>query len=309
MTKLTNRPKVSVVVPAYNALAFLPQALESALAQTFTDFEIFVVDDGSSDQTSSWLSKLNDPRVRYLSQTNSGQSGARNTGIVNTSGKYVAFLDADDLWAPDKLEKQIAYLDANPDTGLIHTSIELISHDGQRLDKSIVAHGQGNLWREFISYNPYFLILCGSTPVVRRICFKTAGMFDPTLRTHEDWEMWIRIAQQYPFATLREPLVLYRQHDASVSRNHAAMGSAANAIIEKVYKAVPARDQHLKGRAYARASLFAAWRALDGQHYDQAAQLYREALSHWPRLRYAKNSLRLKLELSRSRVRRWLRKR
>lgn len=309
MTKPANRPKVSVVVPAYNALAFLPQALESALAQTFTDFEIFVVDDGSSDQTRLWLSELADPRVRHLSQANSGQSGARNTGIVNTTGEYVAFLDADDLWAPDKLAKQITYLDANPDVGLVHTSIELIRHDGKRLDKSIIAHGQGDLWRELIAYNPYFLILCGSTPMIRRVCFETVGMFDLALRTHEDWEMWTRIARHYPFATLHEPLVLYRQHDASVSRKYADMASAANTIIEKVYKAVPARDQHLKGRAYARASLFAAWRALDGQHYDQAAQLYREALSHWPRLRYAKNSLRLKLELSRSRVRRWLRKR
>lgn len=303
--KPDNRPKVSVVIPAYNALAFLPQAVESVLAQTFSNFEVIAVNDGSSDQTGRWLSKLTDPRVRYISQANLGQSSARNTGIANTSGEYIAFLDADDLWAPDKLERQVAYLDANPDIGLVHSSVELIDQDGKRLDKSIVAHGRGDLWRELIAYNPYYLILCGSTPMIRRVCFETVGVFDPTLQTHEDWEMWLRIARQYPFAALHEPLVFYRQHDASVSRKYGIMISSANTIIEKVYATVPPHDQHLKGRAHARVSLFAAWRAFDGRCYNEAEHFYQQALNHWPRIRYTKNSLRLRLELSRALVRQW----
>ena len=200
-------PKVSVVIPAYNARAFLPQTLASALAQTYTDLEVLIVNDGSSDGTSDWLAQLDDPRVRYLNQANLGQPGARNTGIAHTTGAYLAFLDADDLWAADKLEKQLAYLEANPEVGLIHTSVSLIGEQGDSLGKTIVAHGHGHLWHEIAAYNPYFLVLCGSTPVVRRSCFEAVGVFDETLRTHEDWDMWIRIAEHYPFATLAEPLV------------------------------------------------------------------------------------------------------
>lgn len=290
-------PKVSVIIPAYNALAFLPQALESALAQTYTDLEVFIVNDGSSDGTSHWLAQTKDSRVRYIDQVNTGQPGARNTGITHTTGEYLAFLDADDLWAADKLEKQVAYLEANPEVGLIHTSVRLIGEHGDSLHKTIFAHGHGDLWQEIAAYNPYFLVLCGSTPVVRRSCFETVGMFDQTLRTHEDWDMWIRIAERYHFATLQEPLVFYRQHPTSVSKNYGIMTSHATTIIEKAFQKAAPEHQELKNRAYGRAYLFAAWKAFDTRNYREARELYRQALHHWPMMYFVKNSIRLRLML------------
>ncbi len=296
--------KVSVVIPAYNALSFLPETVASALAQSYSDLEVLIVNDGSSDGTDSWLAQLDDPRVRHINQANLGQPGARNTGITHTTGEYLAFLDADDLWATDKLAKQFGYLEAHPEVGLIHTSVNLISEQGDSLRKTIFAHGHGDLWREIAAYNPYFLVLCGSTPVIRRSCFETVGVFDETLQTHEDWDMWIRIAEHYPFATLQEPLVFYRQHPTNVSKNYQIMMGHAEAIIEKTFAAAKPEDQKLRARAYARTYLFAAWQAFGTRNYREAGQLHRQALSHWPRLYFVKSSLRLSLLLSRANLRR-----
>ncbi|MCJ8280869.1 MAG: glycosyltransferase family 2 protein, partial [Rivularia sp. ALOHA_DT_140] len=124
-------PKVSVIIPAYNAMGFLPETLESVLQQTFTDFEILIINDGSSDDIVEWASKISDSRVRLITQINQGVSAARNTGIRNSQGEYIAFLDADDLWEPTKLEKQVNCLKANPGVGLVYTWTTFIDQFSQ----------------------------------------------------------------------------------------------------------------------------------------------------------------------------------
>ncbi len=124
-------PKVSVVIPAYNAMTYLPETITSVLQQTYTDFEVVVVNDGSTDKIEEWIVQISDPRIKLVSQANLGLAGARNTGIRESQGKYLAFLDADDLWEPTKLEKQVKILEKNPEVGLVYTWVTYIDETGQ----------------------------------------------------------------------------------------------------------------------------------------------------------------------------------
>jgi glycosyltransferase involved in cell wall biosynthesis len=127
----SNMPKVSVVIPAYNAMTYLPETVESVLKQTFTNFEVLIINDGSSDHIMQWVTQISDSRVRLISQENQGLPGARNTGIAQAQGEYVAFLDADDWWEPTKLEKQVRCFEERPGVGLVYTWTALIDASRQ----------------------------------------------------------------------------------------------------------------------------------------------------------------------------------
>ncbi len=286
--------KVSVVIPAYNAMRFLPQAVESALAQTWRDFELLVVDDGSSDNTGEWAAQHHDGRVRLIRQANQGAATARNTGILEAKGEYIAFLDADDLWEPTKLEKQVMRLEAQPEVGLVHTAIRYIDENGREINRVLGTQGDGDVWKEVVVHNP---VRCGSTPLVRRECFEKVGVFDPGLSFSEDWDMWIRISAHYHFAVLSEPLVLYRQHGANMTKGYRAIMPNFAKIIERAFQNTPAEHKPLKREAYGRAYLFAAGRAFGAGDPAEASALLRQAFEHYPKLRYTKNSLRLRLHL------------
>ena len=299
----TPNPQVSVVIPAYNAMRFLPQTVESVLQQTLQDFEVLIVDDGSKDDTARWAAAHSDSRVKLIPRPNGGAAAARNTGVENAAGEYVAFLDADDLWQPTKLAKQVARAEADPEVGLVDTWISYIDAAGEPMNSVLTQHLEGDVWAHMIEYN---LVRCGSTPLVRRRCFEEVGSFDESFRFAEDWEMWIRISRRYQFAVVKEPLVAYRQHANNKHKDYQAMLPTLRRIIEKSFQDVPFEQQHLKGRALGRAHLHAAWRALlYGGDDREAAALRRAAIEHYSGLRYAKNSVRLELNIMRSR---WLRR-
>ena len=295
-------PKVSVVIPAYNTLAYLPQSLTSALKQTFTDFDVLIVDDGSTDGLAAWAAQLSDPRVRLVTQANQGLPGARNTGVRHTEGEYIAFLDGDDLWRPDKLAKQVALLDSRPEVGLVHTSVSFIDARGDAISRPVAAHGDGDVYREFLTFNEFYMVRCGSTPLVRRACFDDVGLFDPSLKFAEDWEMWTRVAAHYHVATLGENLVLYRQHSSNLTKNYRIMTPHFTKIIERAFSDVPEKYRYLKGQAYGRTHLSVAWRAFYAGDYAEAAALCRQAFLHFPKLRLTKTGLRLRLGLARVRL-------
>jgi glycosyltransferase involved in cell wall biosynthesis len=139
-------PKVSVVIPAYNAMTYLPETVASVLQQTFSDFELIIVNDGSSDNVMAWASGLEDPRAKLISQENGGVSKARNTGIAQAQGQYIAFLDADDLWEPTKLKKQVHCLETNPSVGLVYTWTAVINQLGQPTRNVWTPNIEGNVW-------------------------------------------------------------------------------------------------------------------------------------------------------------------
>ena len=292
-------PKVSVIIPAYNAMTYLPESVESVRRQTFTDFEVLLIDDGSSDEIVQWATQITDPRVKLISQKNQGVSEARNTGIAHAQGEYVAFLDADDLWEPTKLEKQVRCLEDNPAVGLVDTWVILATEQGFPTDKVWISKAEGDVWKQIVEES---LLTCGSTPMIRSCCFKTVGLFDRNLQIAEDWDMWIRIASRYSFAVVKEPLVRYRQHPNNTSKKCEVMLKNFRIVIEKTFQSVPSELLYLKNRAYGRANLYIAWKSLETKDYKGVIHFRRQALAHYPQLRYSESYIRLSLIVA---VRRW----
>ena len=288
-------PKVSVVIPAYNAMTYLPETVESVIRQTFTDFEVLIVNDGSSDHVVQWFSQVSDPRVRLISQANQGLPGARNTGIAHAQGEYVAFLDADDLWEATKLEKQVRCLEDKPAVGLVYTWTALADQWGKPMGRIFASHAEGDVWEQIVVDD---MISNGSTAMVRRCCFETVGVFDPTLRSIEDWDMWIRIASRYPFGVVKETLVRYRQHPNSMSKKRKVMIQELRTVIEKSFYSAPLELLYLRNRRYGRVNLYQAWNSIDERNYKEALHFRRQAILHYPQLRYSENYIRLSLAIA-----------
>lgn len=288
-------PKVSVVIPAYNAMAFLPETLESVLKQTFTDFEVLIVNDGSSDHIVKWANEITDLRVKLISQKNQRVSAARNTGIANAQGEYIAFLDADDLWEPTKLEKQVRCLDDKPEVGLVYTWTLLVDQDNNSTGRVYASHAEGNVWEEVVTND---MIASGSSPMVRRSCFEAVGVFDCNLAYAPDRDMWVRIASRYPFAVIKEPLLRYRQIPNSFSRNSQAMIQDLRVVTEKAFQSAPLELLYVRNRCYAMINLSFAWLGIDGGDYEKAIHFRRQAFLHYPQVCFSERFIRLSLAIA-----------
>ncbi len=291
-------PKVSIIIPAYNAVSFLPDTIDSVYSQSLQDYEIIIVNDGSSDTTEQWASQITDSRVRLISQENQGLAGARNTGLTQARGEYIAFLDADDLWQPTKLEKQVKILDENPEVGLVYTWVSLIDRDGKPKGQIRGNSDEGNVWKKLLKHN---IVESGSVALVRRSCYQSVGLYDRTLPASygEDWDMWLRIAAQYQFKVIREPLVYYRDTPSSLSKNWQVMEQSHQIIIEKAFASAPQNLQHLKGLCYAFAYLVICWKILQNprEDYQKVWQYRHKAVARYPSIRQSKQYLRLSLAM------------
>ncbi|UFP96580.1 glycosyltransferase [Gloeobacter morelensis] len=280
-------PKVSVVIPAFNALRYLPRTVDSALAQSFGDFEVLIVDDESTDGTADWVRTIADRRVRLLEQKNQGAAAARNAGIRQARGEYIAFLDADDLWEPAKLERQVACLDARPEVGVVYTWVRVIDQDGEPTGSLYRPGDEGRIWPQLVRVNNIY----PSAAMVRRQCFERVGLFDLELRFAEDWEMWLRIAADYAFAVLREPLMRYRRHPQCKSKKSSEAGLLK--VMDKAFERGPEHLQHLKAECYGRIYLYLGWKALERGESVEAWNWRSRAVAYCPRLWRCSPSLRL----------------
>ena len=211
-------PHVSVLIPTYNCARFLPDAIESVLAQTFRDFEIIVMDDGSTDDTAQVVARY--PQVRYIKKEHSGISASRNAAVSAASGQVVAFLDADDLFTPDKLEKQVAYLEENPDCQLVFTKAENFYQDE--------AARQGEAQQAL--YNAS-LERCIITCAIRRSVFREHGGFRTDYPHGEDTQFMYRLSISGLSLDHCLPEVLYKRrvHSTNISLTHE--GSGANRLM------------------------------------------------------------------------------
>jgi glycosyltransferase involved in cell wall biosynthesis len=229
-------PQVSVIIPTYNGAHLLARAIQSVLGQTFRDFELIVVDDGSTDNTKELVSNIGDERVRYIRhEKNRGPSAARNTGIKAANGPYIAFQDSDDEWMPDKLEKQMrAFANAPSEVGVVYSGFWRIKDDQKTyIPSSRIEPKDGNVHSLLLKSN--FI----GTPVVlmKRECFEKAGMFDEELPMLEDWELWIRISKYYQFKYINEPLVTSYHISGGVNeRRQRTQARARKLILEKHYE-------------------------------------------------------------------------
>jgi glycosyltransferase involved in cell wall biosynthesis len=218
-TPALSAPLVSVIIPAYNAEAFLGETLDSVLAQTYPNLEIIVVDDGSTDATPHLLETYGD-RICVLHQANAGQAAARNYGARKAHGELLAFLDSDDLWDPDKIARQVALLTRFPEALATYCDHRTIDEQGRLLASSAALSNprpSGNILRTLLMGS------CITTPglvLLRRRAFDIAGGFDETvlMRGHEDSALWLRLATQGSFVYSPRTLVSYRQHAQQATR-------------------------------------------------------------------------------------------
>ena len=275
-------PKVSVVIPAYNAMKYLPETVASVMAQTYKDFEIVLVNDGSSDSIQAWVAEQNIPQLRLISQENRGLSGARNTGVRNAQGEYIAILDADDLWEPTKLQKQVLALESAPDVGIVYTWTALVDENGELTGRYYKRHEEGDVWNTLVEFN---LVGCGSVPMIRKSCLEAAGDFDENLRSFvEDWDLWLRMARLFRFKVIKEPLVYYRQRSDSASKNWEAMERSYQIVIQKNFGDQQPDLIASRPRCEAFVYLNLAWMALQGANADRraAGRYQRKAVQSFP---------------------------
>jgi glycosyltransferase involved in cell wall biosynthesis len=283
-------PKVSVIIPAYNAMRYLPKTLDSVLQQTFTDFEVLIINDGSSDTIIEWGSKIADTRVQLITQTNLGVSAARNAGITLSQGEYIAFLDADDLWEYTHLYKQVSYLENNPKIGVVYTWTQLIDECDRPTGRIFASHANGMIWQELLEKD---VISTGSSAMVRRSCLDSVGGFDTELAHAEDLELWLRIARQYQIGVIKEPLTMYRQHSNNTTKNREKMLHGLRMVFEKAFATVPIEILHQRNRAYASLFLGFAWLAIDDNNTKQAVFYRKQAYLHHPQVWFTERYMRL----------------
>lgn len=210
-------PKVSVIIPAYNCERFIGEAIDSVLAQTFKDFEVIVVDDGSDDGTAKEAERYGD-RLTYLHQPNRGQASARNLGFVHSGGDYLAFLDSDDRWYPQMLEVEVQALDNNPRVGLVYSEVDIIDDNGKLIQRKFLTQ-RAQRKKPVESVIGYHWIPYSSASLKRRSVFEKAGCYDADFyQGGEDVVLWAKMYRLADFLRIPQSLAQRRIHRSQVSR-------------------------------------------------------------------------------------------
>lgn len=231
-------PLVSVITPTYNVASFVRQSVESALAQTWENLEVIVVDDGSSDDTPSRLRAIRDQRVRCYYETHRGQAAAMNTGIAAAKGSYIAFLDGDDLWAPAKIETHLQFHQHHPEVDMTFSLSSTIDEQGQTLDLPLIPPGAPVALRELLVEN---VIRNGSSAMVRTDALDRTGLFDTALTQCYDLDLWLRIAslRSNNIYCIPEALTKYRRRPNQLSSNWRGMRVGWDEVMAKTRIAAP----------------------------------------------------------------------
>jgi glycosyltransferase involved in cell wall biosynthesis len=243
-------PEISVIIPAYNASRTVGAAVDSVLAQSFTDFELLVIDDGSQDNTADVVTARNDPRVKCVRTENGGVSVARNRGLDLVAGTYVAFLDADDAWKPTKLEQQHRAISEKPEMGLCFASTEHVDDDLRPI--ALHPAPQRSDYSEALLLEGNIISGSASSVMARTSTINEAGRFDPRLSLCADWDMWLRMSVVTRFLALDEALVRYRSIPGTMSSDPEVLQRDTFAMFDKFYaNTASAPYDRLRDRAYA----------------------------------------------------------
>ncbi|MBM3934278.1 MAG: glycosyltransferase [SAR202 cluster bacterium] len=279
---VNRKPAISVVIPAFNGAAFLPRSIGSVLGQIFPDFELIVVDDGSTDDTSEVVKAyLGDKRVRYLYQPNKGLPGARNTGINESAADLISFLDCDDEWLPEKLSLQFAAM-ADSAFSACYGAARFVLPGGQTKVMRGIQREPRELYRQLLFKN----VLYGATSsiVVRRECFDRLGPFDERLVSCEDRDMWLRLSKEDRIKYIDQELIRFeRTRPDAMTKNRVKMAEGRIGLLENIEQGIStdcrrllprvrwwhyrriaallANDRPAESRKYAIKAITASWRA------------------------------------------------
>jgi glycosyltransferase involved in cell wall biosynthesis len=274
-------PKVSIILPIYNSAQFIEEALESIRQQTFQDYEVLVVDDGSGDQTGEIVKRHKD-RLRYIYQEHGGPAKARNRGIRESTGKYVAFLDSDDLWLPTKLEKQVDMMDRNPELGMVITENLCFNERGVFMPSM---GKRKRLMGGDVAKNIFVHSWVGTpTVMVKREVFDRVGLFEEQLQLAEDDNMWVRIAVNFKVGLLDEVLVKVRDHPSRTILDREKMFESVRANIELLshkYAGIRERIQSAIPLKYSRLYFEMGYFSFENQNYPEARAAFQQGIKSY----------------------------
>jgi GT2 family glycosyltransferase len=277
-------PIISVIIPAYNAERTILETIESVQQQTFSDFEMIVINDGSTDKTLELLGTVKDHRLRLFSYKNGGVSVARNCGISHATGEFIAFLDTDDLWTSDKLELQLAALQQHSEAGVAYSWTHFMDEQGKSFHADEHICFEGNVYAKLLIGN---FIGSGSNPLIRRQAIESVGEFDSTITHGEDWDLYLRLAARWLFVVVPKPQILYRQTSGSASSKIEIMEKDTLSVIERAFRAAPPELQFLKNESLANLYQFLAHLCLtrisSAGGAEQASQKLQTAIRLYPR--------------------------
>lgn len=222
-------PVVTIVIPTYNQQRYLAEAVQSALAQTYLDREVLVIDDGSTDRTPAILDQFGSA-IRWVRKENGGTASALNLGIREARGTWVAWLSSDDAFLPDKLERQMALVSQQPHCDVVYTDWYVVDADG-----AVTSHLHSPTFptrKKLIAGLVRGCVINGSTTLVRRSAYERVGLFDESLVQAHDWDMWLRLARDYAFGHVPQPLLRYRWHGENLSAGPDAL-AYNDRVLEK----------------------------------------------------------------------------
>ena len=273
---MSESPAVSVFISSYNHARYLPQTIESVLSQSFQDFELLIVDDGSTDNSHEVLSGYQQrypDKIHYFwheGHANRGIPYSCNVALARAAGAYLAWLGSDDFWLPEKLAKQVQFLINHPEVGMVHSPALTVDSSGSLYPVLLPARATvipTYAWQQLAIANP----ICASTAMVTHAALDDVGGFNEHL-VFCDWELWIRIAGKYPIGFIAEPLAAYRVHGQNISispQRAAAVLQHNMAVIESVCSQLPQMEKTVENRARANAY---AWAGLDSFAGGQSEQ-------------------------------------
>ncbi|NJK38064.1 MAG: glycosyltransferase [Oscillatoriales cyanobacterium RM2_1_1] len=274
-------PLVSVIIPVYNGEKTIVETIFSVLNQSFQDFELIIINDGSTDQTLEIIAQFQDDRIQPFTYPNAGLATSRNRGIARAQGQYISFIDADDLWTSDKLEAQFQALESTPKAAVAYSWTDLIDQSSQFLNTDSRASFSGNVY-------PHILLGSfpsnGSNVMVRRQALLELGGFDESLNAAEDWEMWIRLAANYFFVAVSKPQILYRISPGSMSTKLTQHETESLKVIERAFIQAPEELHYLKPQSLANLYKYLTFKALDGKQGIKALQFFWQAVKYDPKL-------------------------
>jgi glycosyltransferase involved in cell wall biosynthesis len=254
-------PLISVIIPVYNGERTIQQTIESVLNQTFADFELLVINDGSQDKTLEVVSRISDPRIKMFSYSNSGVSATRNKGISHAVGEYISFIDADDLWTPDKLEIQVKALQDHPEAAVAYSWSDWIDESGKFLRAGGHITANGNVYSQLLFRD---FIESGSNPLIRSQALAEVGGFDQSVNPTEDWDMWLRLAARYEFVLVPFVQILYRISPNSASFDVWKMEAGSIKVIERAFAAAPDTLAPMKKEVLGSRYKYLTFKAIEG---------------------------------------------
>jgi len=226
-------PTVSIITPAYKAAGFIAETIQAVIDQTLTDWELIIIDDGSPDNQAEVITPfLSDNRIKYYRQENTGVSRARNNGMEHVTGKYIALLDADDVWLKNNLEVKIGYMESHPEIDFVYSDMINAIEDVHHLEEAVPGKDEAKVEDILLWEGEVIPVPC-SNVIYRTKCYREGVKFDPSLSTAADQDFTIQLAARYKSAKIPEKLLLYRVRKDSMSRNIALMERDHIAAFEK----------------------------------------------------------------------------